>query len=86
VITDAKDILDVDFACYTTEADNTMSPLKFTPDATNGANTLTLESIDGNPIQPMDIKNIFFGNSTRDQNLCGTVTGTSVTAPYYTPA
>ena len=31
----------------------------------------------------MAVKNIFFGNSKRDINMCGTIASQSLTAPYY---
>jgi len=66
VITNAADLAKTDFACWASEATNAITMLTATPDATK--NTLTITSTVA--MQPMDIKNIYFGDSTKDAVLC----------------
>lgn len=68
VIANAKELLSIDFACWTSEADGTASPLVIERNAT--LNTVSLKLATGS-IQPFYVKDIFFGNSMTDLNLCG---------------
>lgn len=46
--------------------------------------TITLEATDKTPLQPYFIKNIYYGNSTTDLNLCGSVgLATGKPSPFY---
>jgi len=67
VITNAADLATTDFACWASETDNTITMLTATADPAK--KTLTISSPAG-AMQPMDIKNIYFGNSTQDAVLC----------------
>jgi hypothetical protein len=67
VITNAADLASTDFACWASETTNAITMLTATPDATK--KTLTISSSAG-AMQPMDIKNIYFGDSTKDAVLC----------------
>lgn len=70
VIANAKELLSIDFACWTSDVDNSASYLKIGRNAT--MNTVTLSNSDETkPLQPFYVKNIFFGNSMTDLNLCG---------------
>jgi hypothetical protein len=68
VVANAKQLLSTNFACWTSEADGSATPLTIGVNAT--LNTLTLSSPAG-AIQPFYVKDIFFGNSNTDLNLCG---------------
>lgn len=69
VIANAKELLSINFACWVSEADNSATPLKIGRNAT--LNTVTISNMDDTPIQPFYVKNIYFGNSNTDLNLCG---------------
>jgi hypothetical protein len=78
VIANAKSLLSTDFACWTSEVDGSATPMKIEKSART--NTVTLSSAQGVAIQPYFIRNIFFGNSMTDLNLCsnnGTANGTA---------
>jgi hypothetical protein len=68
VITDADDLASTDFACWADETTNKKTLLNFKADSAK--HTLTLSNTDGTPLQPMNIKNIYFGDSTKDLVLC----------------
>lgn len=68
VITNADDLQDVDFACWTNKDTLASTDLKYTPDA--GSHTLTISNPDGTPIDMTVFRDIIFGNSKRDINLC----------------
>lgn len=69
VIANAKELLSINFACWVSETDNSATPLKIGRNAT--LNTVTISNMDSTPIQPFYVKNIYFGNSMTDLNLCG---------------
>jgi hypothetical protein len=68
VIANAKSLLSANFACWTSEKDGSASPLVITVSALT--NTVKLSLATGT-IQPFYVKDIFFGNSMTDLNLCG---------------
>lgn len=67
IITNAADIMDTDFACMTTEADHTVIPLNFNYNA--DLKLLTLSWSTGN-IPTMVVKDIHFGKTGKDVNMC----------------
>ena len=87
VITNAESLAKTDFACWASETDNAITMLNTTHDATK--KTLTITSMDGTPLQPMSIKNIYFGDSTKDLvGLCRIAANAAENAgmtAYYTP-
>jgi hypothetical protein len=83
VIANAKSLLSTDFACLTSEVDGSTLPMNISVSART--NTLTL-SLSGGRIQPYLLKNIFFGNSQTDLNLCGNNGTVNGTAQHYTIA
>jgi hypothetical protein len=84
-ITNAADLQNIDFACWVSETENKATALTITKDATK--NTVTFENPDKTAIQPFYVKNIYFGNSDTDLNLCGSVgLAADKSAPFYTVA
>lgn len=81
VIANAKSLLSVDFACWTSEVDGSAAPLKI--DVNARTNTVTLSSTGGEAMQPYFIRNIFFGNSMTDLNLCSNNGTANGVAQYY---
>ena len=85
VIANAKELLSIDFACWTHDVTGVASPLAIARNATQ--NTVTLSLADKSPIQPFHVANIFYGNSMTDLNLCGANgTAAGTVAQYYTVA
>jgi alpha-glucosidase (family GH31 glycosyl hydrolase) len=70
IITNAADLKDTDFACYTSQVDHSVTMLTATADSTEGAETLTIKTTDGSPIDLGTLKDIHFGTSALDLNLC----------------
>lgn len=67
VITNAADLKTTDFACWTNKDTLVATDLKFTP---GDDSTLTLESTDGSAIDMTVFRDIHFGDSSKDINLC----------------
>jgi hypothetical protein len=88
IIANAKELLSIDFACWVSEADNTATPFKIGRNAS--LNYVSLSNLDSTPIQPFYVKNIYFGNSMTDLNLCGANgtdgTDSAAMAQFYTIA
>ena len=70
IITNAKDLAGVDFACARSTDDYTMIALTATADTTEGAETLTIKTTDGSPVDMTIIKDIHWGTAATDLNLC----------------
>jgi hypothetical protein len=70
IITNAADLASTDFACYTSQVDLAVIMLTATVDSTQGAETLTIKTTDGSPIDLGLMKDIHFGTSATDLNLC----------------
>lgn len=70
IITNAADLKDTDFACFTSQVDHSVTMLAATADTTAGAETLTIKTTDGSPIDLGVMKDIHFGTSATDLNLC----------------
>jgi hypothetical protein len=70
IITNAADLASTDFACMTSQLDHTVTMLAATVDSTVGAETLTIKKTDGTPIDLGLLKDIHFGTSATDLNLC----------------
>ena len=68
VIANAGDLAGTDFACLSSETDNTITQLKI--EYVPAMQILDLETTDRKPIQFFDVKNIYFGDSRKDLNLC----------------
>jgi hypothetical protein len=68
VIADAPDLNETDFACLLKDSIYSMQPLK--ADFDSSSQTLTFSQTDGSPIDPFTMKDIFYGNSKKDVNLC----------------
>ena len=73
IITNANqtdhDLSDTNFACY---MDNTGTITQLTHTFDSGNNTLNVTSTNGTPIPFFDLKDIHFGNSALDINICAT--------------
>lgn len=70
IITNAADLKDTDFACYTSQVDHSVTKLTTTYSDTEKAETLTIATTDGSPIDLGVMKDIHYGTSATDLNLC----------------
>ena len=83
IVANAPDLNETDFACWTSELDNTATALSAKYDST--LQNLMIANYDGSPIVFYGVKNIYYGNSKKDLNLCGAMVsnGTHVPPQYY---
>jgi hypothetical protein len=70
IITNAKDLAAVDFVCARATDGYAKTDLKATASGDAGAEIVTITSVDGSPIDLGAIKDIHWGSSLTDLNLC----------------
>lgn len=70
IITNAKDLANVDFVCARATDGYAKTDLKATASGDEGAEIVTITSADGSPIDLGAIKDIHWGSSATDLNLC----------------
>jgi hypothetical protein len=68
IIANAPDLVDIDFACWTDKSTLAKTDLTITPDTEN--KWVILSAQDSKPIDMTAFRDIIFGNTARDINLC----------------
>jgi len=70
VITDAQDLNETNFACYTDMKGNVANNLTAIYDDYSKTMNITMRDVLNNEVNFFDLNNIYFGNSETDINLC----------------
>ena len=68
IITNANDLKDTDFACYTDFLTHEVTVMQAQYD--NSSQTLNISASDGKPVNMFSLRDIHFGQSSKDINLC----------------
>lgn len=70
IITNAEDLAATDFACMTAMSDNNVTKLDFSYD--QDSKTLIIEGTDGLPLDLFAMRDIYYGDSSKNINMCDT--------------